>query len=69
MWRRVDLVWIDVSEEHMTSNFRVEEMETIRTSETSFYIISTRRHIPEDDILQSHRRKYLKSYIYFFLFT
>jgi hypothetical protein len=31
-------------------------------SETSASII-TRRHIPEDDILHSHRREDLKSYI------
>jgi hypothetical protein len=25
MWRRVDLFWTDVSEEHITSNLRVEK--------------------------------------------
>jgi hypothetical protein len=30
------------------------------SSETSVYIISTRRHIPEDGILHSHRRDNLK---------
>jgi hypothetical protein len=29
----------------------------------SVYTRSTRRHIPEDDILRSHRRKNLKPYI------
>jgi hypothetical protein len=30
---------------------------------TSVHTISTRRHIPEDGILHSHRREKLKSYI------
>jgi hypothetical protein len=37
-------------------------MEVIRSSETSVYIRSTRRHIPEDGVLHSHRRENLKSY-------
>jgi hypothetical protein len=41
-------------------------METIRSSETSVNKISTRRHIPEDGILHSHRRENLKSYILMF---
>jgi hypothetical protein len=53
MWRRVDLVWTDVSEERIASIFRVE---------TSVNKISTRRHIPEHGILHSHRRENLKSY-------
>jgi hypothetical protein len=61
MWRHVDIVLTDVSEEHITSIFRVEEkeeicertgptlkVEAIRSSETSVNIISTWRHIPED---------------------
>jgi hypothetical protein len=36
--------------------------EAIRSSETSVYTISTRRHIPEGSILHSHRRENLKSY-------
>jgi hypothetical protein len=39
-------------------------MEAIRSSETSVYAISTRRHIPEDGILHIHRRENLKSYMY-----
>jgi hypothetical protein len=38
-------------------------MEAIRSSETSVNKISTWRHIPEDDVLHSHRRENLKSYI------
>jgi hypothetical protein len=37
-------------------------METIRSSETSVHTRSTRRHIPENGILYSHRRENLKSY-------
>jgi hypothetical protein len=85
MWRRVDLVWTYVSEEHIASIFRVEKsgscnlqppahtgfsftnfstlkMEAILSSETSVHTRSTRRHIPEDGILHSHRRENLKSY-------
>jgi hypothetical protein len=40
-------------------------MEAILSSETSVYIRSTRRHIPEDGILHSHRRENLKSYTMF----
>jgi hypothetical protein len=38
-------------------------MEAIRSSETSVLTGVTRRHIPEDDILHSHRREDLRSYI------
>jgi hypothetical protein len=38
-------------------------MEDTRSSETSVLTSATRRHIPEDDILHSHRRENLKSYI------
>jgi hypothetical protein len=37
-------------------------MEVIRSSETLVHIRSTRRHIPKDGILHSHRRENLKSY-------
>jgi hypothetical protein len=49
MLRRVALVRTDVSEKPVAS-------------ETSVLTRSTRRNIPEDTILHSHRRENLKSY-------
>jgi hypothetical protein len=37
-------------------------MEAIRFSEMSVHTRTTRRHIPENDILHSHRRENLKFY-------
>jgi hypothetical protein len=65
MWRLVDILLTDVSEDrhghsvdsylltlvHRTWNSSTLKKEAIRSSETSVKI-STRRHIPEDDILR-----------------
>jgi hypothetical protein len=45
----------------ISSSFTLK-MEAIRSSETLVNRISTRRHIPEDGFLHSHRRENLKSY-------
>jgi hypothetical protein len=78
MWRRVDLVWTDVSEKRIASNFGVEKSLSEEpawaggcrlTSRWRRYVPPKRRFtqdlqgdIPEDDILHSHRRENLKSY-------
>jgi hypothetical protein len=46
-----------------TSNLFTSIVEAIRSSETSVPTRATRRIILEGDILHSHRREYLKSYI------
>jgi hypothetical protein len=46
------------------ADFSTLKVEAIRSSETSVQSTrSTQRHIPEDDILHSHRRENLKSYM------
>jgi hypothetical protein len=64
MWRRVGIVWTDILED-----FSTLKMEAIRSSETSVYTRSTRRHIPEDGILDTHGSKNLKTYNSNFCFT
>jgi hypothetical protein len=44
-------------------------MEALSSSETSVLTRATRRNIPEDAILHSHRREDLKSYIRMFYVT
>jgi hypothetical protein len=59
MWRRVELVWTDVSEERLQSPAHAG------SSLADFLVVytkSTRSHIPEDGIVQSHRHENIKSY-------
>jgi hypothetical protein len=56
---RVALVWTDVSEELTASITRVQ---ALSSSETLVHTRDTRRNIPEDVILHSHRRENIKSY-------
>jgi hypothetical protein len=62
MWRSVDLVnWTDVSVERITTIFWVEKSASQEPAWAGG-CRSTRRHIPEDGILRSHRCDNLKSY-------
>jgi hypothetical protein len=81
MWHRVAVVWTDISKEHIASIFSLRtaitwlpviscyspalKMEAMRFSETSVQTRATRCCISEDDILHSHRRETLKSYMLF----
>jgi hypothetical protein len=47
MWHSVDL---------SLAHFSTLKMQVARSSETADYNKPTRRHIPENDILQNHRR-------------
>jgi hypothetical protein len=51
MWRRVDLVWTDVSEERIASIFRGGKSVSEEPVWTSVHTKSTRSHIPEGVIL------------------
>jgi hypothetical protein len=59
MWRHT-VCWVapDVSEEHIASIFRVEEL----VQQAGATQRTTRRHIPEDDTLHNHHCENLKSY-------
>jgi hypothetical protein len=50
MWRRVDFVWADVSEERIASIFRIEKSANEEPAWADCC-----NHIPEDGILHSHR--------------
>jgi hypothetical protein len=62
MLRRVALVRTDVSEERSAPFIRATRIGELSSSETSVLTRATRRYIPEDAILHSHRRENLKSY-------
>jgi hypothetical protein len=75
MLRRVALVRTEVSEEPSASFIRVTRIAELRTKlaeasnrrmQTSVPTRATRRNIPEDTILHSHRRENLKSYYLYF---
>jgi hypothetical protein len=76
MLRRATLIRTDVSEEHIASIIRISRIgelattltetsnrRTLRRNTMTVHARTTRRNIPKDDILRSHRHENLKSYI------
>jgi hypothetical protein len=63
MLRRVALVRTDVSEELSASFIRMTRIGELGITLAVTSNRRTRRYIPEDTILHSHRRENLKSYI------
>jgi hypothetical protein len=55
--------WNQTHISSLLADFYTLKMEAIHSSESSVHTRSTRRHIPEDGILHSHRCGNLKSYI------
>jgi hypothetical protein len=65
-WRRVQTELSLQPPAHINSSLAdlsTLKMEAICSSETSVHIRSTRRHIPENAIVHSHRCENLRSYI------
>jgi hypothetical protein len=71
MLRCLALVRTDVSEERSATIIRVTRIGELGTklALTSVLTIATRRNIPEDAILLSHRRESLKFYVGIEVFT
>jgi hypothetical protein len=56
-------ILVALVKEMLRSSFTLVK-EVLRSSETSVLTRATRRNIPQDTILHSHRRENLKSYMY-----
>jgi hypothetical protein len=54
--------WLQTLSGSSLADFSTLKVEATRSSETSVHTRSTRRHIPEDGILHSHRYENFKSY-------